>query len=43
MCQEIPSGYSRKRKNVKVLTNSGEQLGQDLNDKSTTLKTKKNK
>ena len=41
MCQEIPRGYSRKRENVKVLTNSGEQRGQDLNDKNTTLKTKK--
>ena len=40
MCQEIPSGYSRKRENVKVLTNSGEQRGQDQNDKNTTLKTK---
>ena len=41
MCQEIPRGYSRKRENVKVLTNSGEQRGQDQNDKNTTLKTKK--
>ena len=41
MCQEIPRGYSRKRENVKVLTNSGEQRGQDRNDKNTTLKTKK--
>ena len=32
MCQEIPIGYSRKRENVKVLTNSGEQRGQDQND-----------
>ena len=41
MCQKIPRGYSRKRENVKVLTNSGEQRGQDQNDKNTTLKTKK--
>ena len=41
MCQEIPRGYSRKRENVKVLTNSGEQRGQDQKDKNTTLKTKK--
>ena len=41
MCLEIPRGYSRKRENVKVLTNSGEQRGQDQNDKNTTLKTKK--
>ena len=41
MCQEIPRGYSRKRENVKVLTKSGEQRGQDQNDKNTTLKTKK--
>ena len=39
ICQEIPRGYSRKRENVKVLTNSGEQRGQDQNDKNTTLKT----
>ena len=32
MCQEIPRGYSRKRENVKVLTNSGEQRGQDQNE-----------
>ena len=41
MCRDIPRGYSRKRKNVKVLTNSGKQRGQDQNDKNTTLKTKK--
>ena len=41
MCHEIPRGYSSKRDNVKVLTNSGEQRGQDQNDKNTTLKTKK--
>ena len=41
MCQEIPRGYSRKRENVKVPTNSGEQRGQDQSDKNTTLKTKK--
>ena len=41
MCQEILKGYSRKRENVKVLTNSGEQREQDQNDKNTTLKTKK--
>ena len=41
MCQEIPWGYSRKRENVIVLTNSGEQRGQDQNDKNTTLKTEK--
>ena len=41
MCQEIPRVYSRKRENVKVLTNSGEQRRQDQNDKNTTLKTKK--
>ena len=41
MCQEIPRGYSRKRENVKVLTNSWEQRGQNQNDKNTTLKTKK--
>ena len=29
VCQKIPRGYSRKRENVKVLTNSGEQRGQD--------------
>ena len=40
-CQEIPKGHSRKRENVKVLTNTGEQRGQDQNDKNTTLKTKK--
>ena len=40
MCQEIPRGYSRKRENLKVLTNSGEQRGQDQNDKNTTLKLK---
>ena len=41
MCEEITRGYSRKRENVKVLTNSGEQRGQDKNDKNTTIKTKK--
>ena len=41
MCQEIPWGYSRKRENVKVLTHSGKQRGQDQHDKNTTLKTKK--
>ena len=41
MCQEMSRGYSRKRENVKVLTNSAEQRGQDQNDKNTTLKTKK--
>ena len=41
MCQEKPRGYSRKRENVKVLKNSGEQRGQDQNDKNTTLKNKK--
>ena len=41
MCEEIPRGYSRKTENVKVLTNSGKQRGQDQNDKNTTLKTKK--
>ena len=34
-------GIFEERENVKVLTNSGEQRGQDQNDKNTTLKTKK--
>ena len=41
MCQVIPRVYSRKRENVKVLKNSGEQRGQEQNGKNTTLKTKK--
>ena len=34
-------GIFEEKENVKVLTNSGEQRGQDQNDKNTTLKTKK--